>query len=280
MSTRAKDAEDPLRTQLLDRADEKFAAALTENPADPETMLEWVAAKVVRIKANDSTARDSFIAAIALLRRAEAAAPGARIHFAWAGVCEAFAETLSEELPRRLELLQEAAARHERGLAEVDGESECWFDWVGCAHDLAQCLVEAGCAEEARRYYVKALSALDRAEEIEDRLGPIGLRADLLIEMAEFEDEQGDSGAATVYKQQAERAVEAALRREPGDRDILECALEIYDATGNAAAFAAHIRRLAGVEPPFRRSELTAEDYELLERPTREIQAALALLRP
>lgn len=88
------------------------------------------------------------------------------------------------------------------------------------------------------------------------------LRAGLLIEMAEFEEEQGDSGAATVYKQQAERTVEAALRREPEDRDILEFALEIYDETGNAAAFAAHVRRLAGVEPPFRRSELTAEDYE------------------
>jgi|JI10StandDraft_1071094.scaffolds.fasta_scaffold14673_2 tetratricopeptide (TPR) repeat protein len=278
LSTRAKDAEDPLRTQLLDRADEKFAASLAEDPTDPETMLEWVAAKVVRIKANHETAADSHVAAIALLHRAEAVVPGATIHFAWAGVCEAFAETLTEALPRRIELLQEATARHERGLAEVDGESERWFDWAVCANGLAECFVEAGRAEEARCYYSTALSALDRGGEIEDIPGLMGQRADLLIEMAEFEEEQGDSGAANVYKQQAERTVEAALRREPEDRDILEFALDVYDQTGNAAAFAAHIRRLAGVEPPFRRSELTADDYELLERPTREIKEALALL--
>lgn len=279
LSTRAKDAEEPLRTHLLARADEQFAASLAASPEDPETMLEWVDAKVIRINANDRTVHDDCIAAIALLRRTEAVAPGAAVHFAWAGVCEAFAATLTD-LPQRLELLQEAAARHERGLAEVDGESEHWFDWAGCAHDLAECLVAAGRIDDARRCYNKSLSALDRAEEIEEVPGLIAMRAALLIEMAEFEEDHGDPGAATIYKQQAESTAEAALRREPEDRDILELLLEIYDETKNAAAFAAHMRRLAGVVPPFRRSELTADDYELLEDPTPEILEALALLPP
>ncbi|WAS95375.1 hypothetical protein [Nannocystis punicea] len=280
LTLRADATEGRLRLQLLDRADEKFAAALAAAPDDPEALLEWSAAKVARIEANDGAAAASYAAALDLLRRAEAIEPGASIHVGWAKACEAYAETFVDDPGRKITILREASDRYERALAEASDNGEYWFDWAGCAHELAESFIEVGAPDEVRRYYRTALNACARAAELEVHADILGTQTMLLGSMAEFEETWGDLGAAAMLRQQAEALVEAALRREPTNRDLLEYALEIYDENKNAVAFAALVRKLARLDPPFPRSALTADDYELLEDPSPEIREALARLAP
>lgn len=274
---RADAAEGVLRVRLLDLADTKFAASLAAGPNDPETMLAWAQAKISRIKANDTPA-ESIVAALDLLRHAETIAPAPDVHLAWAQACEAFAVTPANDPRQKLALLREADARYERALADGSDDGERWIDWANCAYEIADHIAETGPPDEVRRFYRKALNACSRASEHAPLADLLGMQADLLAEMAEFEEEHRVPAAATVLRQQAEALVESAIRREPTNRDVLELALDIYDQNLNVAGFATTVRALARLDPSTPRAELTADDYELLENPAPEIREALALL--